>query len=213
MALLIQLASGRERIVAIRILCPNLAVGTMDKDFGVLVTSNPSRDLLGLRLCFRSRRRFGITGALHLPTALGVRSDMLILTHTITSYTRKSEQIVAAGGVRLRTNVFFAIRTHCLNYIGVRINIDLNRPRIPFHLLVNFCLLDEAVVTVALREDLVNLGQVVVAVAAGFHFDFGSINHTTPAFCPEGYICKTEKDLLAMRFFTSNGCQTSLGVV
>ena len=88
---ILKLPSWRERIMTMRILVTNFSIRSMDNKFGFLVARDTSCNLDCLCLGFGSCCSAGIAFTFYLPSTVGVRSYMLILSfwHKITLSKKK----------------------------------------------------------------------------------------------------------------------------
>jgi len=78
----IQLTLRRERIVPIRILGTDAAIGSVDYPFGILVHGNGSGDCRSFLLCGSTHSGSAVACTFYLSATFGMRGYMLILTHT-----------------------------------------------------------------------------------------------------------------------------------
>ena len=63
----------------------NLAVLAVDETLGMLIPGNLPCDGSGLLLGAGASGCSGVTGSLNLPATLGMRGDVLVLSHSLTS--------------------------------------------------------------------------------------------------------------------------------
>ena len=76
-----QLSFGRIRIMPIRVFLADFSSSPMNQPFRLLVDGNSARNIGSLFLSAGSDGRSRISGSLNLPSTLGMRRHMLVLSH------------------------------------------------------------------------------------------------------------------------------------